>query len=81
LIQILAKRCDVDVLGKAIDEAVRFRQGRSALKQQTGTTRWESMIKDIESPADSEIFLDILRVRAEATRRGKECVEAVPFGC
>src|SRR3546814_8675445 len=70
---------DVDILGKALDEAVRLRKRGAALEEQPWLVGAVLMIELVQRPADPEILLDIAERRAKPVRGRREQVPAIGF--
>src|SRR3546814_1719853 len=70
---------DVDILGKALDEAVRLRKRGAALEEQPWLVGAALMIELVQRPADPEILLDIAERRAKPVRGRQEQVPAMGF--
>ena len=77
MVEIVAKDCDVDVFGEAIDQTIGFRQRCAALEEQARSRRGTFVIERVERPADPEILLDIADRRTEPVGGGEEYIETI----
>lgn len=59
LLEVVTEYSDVDVLGKAFDKVVAFRQRRAALEQQPRLSCRPFVIERVERPADPEVLFDV----------------------
>ena len=75
--EVVAEYRDIDVLGKAPDEAVGLRKRRAALEEEAWASRGTLVIEGVQSPEDPEIFLDIADRRTESIGRRKKQIEPV----
>ena len=66
LVEVISENGDVNVLRKAINQPVGFRQRGASLEQEARRTSRSFVIERIQRPADPEILFDISDRRAEA---------------
>src|SRR5579863_4968438 len=79
--KVLPKYGDVDVFGKSRDQAVGFRERRSALEEKSRMPNRQAIKKNVESPSDPEVFFNILFRRAESSRGTEKNVSAILWRC
>ena len=71
-----ARQDDVDILGKALDEAIPFGQGGAALEEQLWLFR-HALEQGVDRATDPEILLDRLRRRPQLGCGRLEQIEAI----
>lgn len=81
LADVLPEHGDVDVFGEAFNQAKAFGERCTTLEEKARPTDLQLIEERVESPANPEVFLDVLLIGAEAVSSTDKEIAALVIAC